>query len=464
MELPVTRLFGTQGFRGIVNQELTSIVAHDLGLALANFVGRKKIVGLGWDTRISSDMISFAFSAGLMTGGCDVHVIGLVPTPLLSYAIPHLELDGGAMITASHNPPEYNGIKLWGPDGAAYTQEMERQVETYYFAEQKTEMSWRDCGQLVAAEDFRLQYIEGLLAQVDEKRLKERGFRVAADCGGGAASMVAPILLNAINAETELLFCDPDGLFSNRPPEPKKSNLSKLIACVKENNLDCGIAWDGDADRVIFVTERGRFLPGDRVFALAAFHILRDLQEKPKRIVTQVATSDVIHEIAAAIDAEVIETRVGEPFVVTKMKEQNAAIGGEENGGVIYRGWSWTREGLLTALVILDLLAAEDKTLDKMDQQFSMYHQEKKGIVCTPEEKNKIIETLREVVSSDAKVSDADGIKLRYSDGWVLLRPSGTEPLFRIFAEAKSNSRVKDLVNQGTKMVEETIKEIRKNK
>ncbi len=457
----MTRLFGTQGFRGIVNKELTSTVAHDIGLAMAGYMGSEKTIGLGWDTRKSSEMIGFAFSAGLMTGGCDVHLLGLVPTPLLSYAVPKLNLDGGAMITASHNPPEYNGIKLWGPDGASFTPEMESEVEIQYFADEKLQTTWQDCGRLVPAEDFRLQYIEDLLDQVDSQRLIKHQFRVAADCGGGTATMVAPVLLNAIEAQTELLFCEPDGLFTNRLPEPKENNLTQLIQLVKENNLDLGMAWDGDADRIAFVTDKGRYLTGDRVFALAAFHMLRDLQEKPKRIVTQVATSDVIHDIAVRVDAEVIETRVGEPYIVTKMKEANAAIGGEENGGVVYRGWSWTREGILTAIMILDLIAAEEKSLEEIDRQFPSYYQVKDGVPYT-QQQEPLLEYIERFIPNDAECDNVDGIKLRYSDGWVLLRPSGTEPLFRIFAEAKTKNRAKALANQGFKLVDDALKEMKK--
>jgi phosphomannomutase/phosphoglucomutase len=426
---------------------------------MANYVGSQKIIGLGWDTRRSSEMIGFAFSSGLMAGGCNVHLLGLVPTPLLSYAVPQLNLDGGAMITASHNPPEYNGIKLWGPDGASFTPEMEHEVEIQYFAEKQRETTWETCGCLVSADDFRLQYIEDLLGQVDSKQLCKHQFRVAADCGGGTATMVAPILLNAIEAQMELLFCEPDGLFANRLPEPKESNLTQLIHTVKEHQLDLGMAWDGDADRVTFVTDQGRYLMGDRIFALTAFHVLRDLQEKPKRIVTQVATSDVIKDVAAMVDAEVIETKVGEPYIVSKMKDTNAVIGGEENGGVVYRGWSWTREGMLTAIMILDLMAKEEKTLEELDRQFPSYFQVKDSVPCLPQQKETLLDYIQQVTPTEAKDHQIDGMKLRYSDGWMLLRPSGTEPLFRIFAEAKTQTRADALAHQGHKIVEEAVKE-----
>jgi phosphomannomutase/phosphoglucomutase len=366
------------------------------------------------------------------------------------------------MITASHNPPEYNGIKLWGPDGASFTPEMEHKVETYYFAKKKSHSTWQTCGHLAPAEDFRLRYIEDLLDRVDKQRLIQHKFRVAADCGGGTATMVMPILLNAIGTQPELLFCEPDGLFSNRLPEPKESNLTQLIDTIKDNDFDLGMAWDGDADRITLVTNQGRFLSGDRVFALATFHTLRDLQEKPKQIVTQVATSDIIHDIATIVDAEVIETRVGEPYIVSKMKEANAVIGGEENGGVIYRGWSWTREGMLTALIILDLLAAEDKSLEELDRQFPSYYQVKDSVTCSHQEKESLLTYVSKSAPTDAESDTTDGLKLRYSDGWVLLRPSGTEPLFRIFAEAKTESRANTLASKGVKLVEDATKEIKK--
>jgi len=457
----LTRLFGTQGFRGIVNKELTASVAYDVGRAVADYLEGPKTIGLGWDSRQSSEMLGFAFSAGLMAGGCSVHILGLVPTPLLAYAIPQLKLDGGVMITASHNPPEYNGVKLWGPDGASFTMEMGRAVEDCYFAEDRPLPEWQACGRLVPSEDFRLQYIEALLEQVDGQRLMKRQFHVAADCGGGAAAMVVPALLNAIEVRTKLLYCEPDGLFSNRLPEPKEANLQKLIQTVKKNELDVGMAWDGDADRIILITDQGRYLMGDRVFALAAYHSLRDLQEKPKRIVTQVATSDVIHEVALLVDAEIIETRVGEPFIVQAMKLKNAVIGGEENGGVIYRGWSWTREGMLTALKILELMELEDKSLDELDSQFSTYHQVKESVHCDLQEKDTLLELIKEYAPSEVECSTIDGIKFRYPDGWVLLRPSGTEPIFRVFAEAKTETRAKTLVNQGLQIVSDALEDMK---
>jgi phosphomannomutase/phosphoglucomutase len=453
-------LFGTQGFRGIVNTELTATVAHDVGRAMAAYLGGSKSIGLGWDSRQSSEMLGFAFSAGLMAGGCNVYILGLVPTPLLSFAIPKLNLDGGVMITASHNPPEYNGIKLWGADGASFTAEMGHEVENHYFSKETPLPEWQACGRLDPSEDFRLQYIEALLEQVNAQRLITRRFCVAADCGGGAASMVVPALLNALAVQTELLFCEPDGLFSNRLPEPKENNLQQLIRTVKDKGLDAGMAWDGDADRIIFITEKGRYLMGDRAFALAAYQSLRDLQEKPKRIVTQVATSDVIHEVARVVDAEIVETRVGEPFIVSKMKSVNAVIGGEENGGVIYRGWSWTREGMLTAIRILDLMESEDQSLEELDRRFPVYHQVKESVHCCQLEKAALLEVIKDSAPSEAECSTIDGIKLRYSDGWVLLRPSGTEPIFRVFAEAKTKSRAKELADQGLKIVSDALEEL----
>ncbi len=455
------RLFGTQGFRGLVNEELTATVAHDIGLAMANYLGEEKTVGIGWDSRISSEMLGLAFSSGLMSGGCNVQLMGLVPTPLLSYAIPRLEFDGGVMITASHNPPEFNGIKLWEADGAAYTTEMERKIEAFYFDSEKSRSPWQKCGHRIPFDDYRPQYVKSLLKQVTRKRLEKRQFHVVADCGGGAASRVVPMLLKSIEAQTELLFCEPDGSFKNRLPEPTQVNLTKLIHLVKEKDVDVGMAWDGDADRMVLVSETGRYLMGDRTFALAAFHKLRNLKEKPKHIVTQVATSDVIRDVAQRVGAELFETNVGEPNIVTTMKQKNAQIGGEENGGVIYRGWSWTREGMLTALLILDLMAAEDQSLEELDHQFPSYFQVKEKVACPNELKASLLARVASLAPTDAECETLDGVKVRYTDGWVLLRPSGTEPIFRVFAEAKTESRARTLIENGLSLVEDALEEIK---
>ena len=457
------RLFGTQGFRGIVNTELTATIAHDLGQALAAYLGAGKTVGIGWDTRISSEMLVLAFSSGLMKCGCNVQQLGLVPTPLLSYALPKLGLDGGVMVTASHNPPEFNGIKLWSADGASFTTVMVQKVEAQYFSSKSATVSWKNCGQLVPAEDFRPQYIEASKQQVDLDLIQKQTYRVVADCGGGAASTVAPDLLEAIGVESELLFCTPDGLFQNRLPEPKAENLSRLISTVKKTNADVGMAWDGDADRIVLVTESGRYLMGDRTFALATYHRLRHLPTKPKYIVTQVATSDVLHDVASAVGAELVTTSVGEPNIVAKMKEVDAQIGGEENGGVIYRGWSWTREGMLTALFILELMAQESQTLDQLDKQFPAYFQVKERIACPNFLKTPLMKRISEQVPSDMDCELIDGVKLRSPKGWVLLRPSGTEPIFRVFAEAKTKHQAKALVDKGLSMAKDALKEVQQS-
>ena len=459
----MTRLFGTQGFRGIVNVELTSTIAHDLGYALAIHLGLGKTVGIGWDTRISSEMLVLAFSSGLMKGGCNVQQLGLVPTPLLSYALPRLRLDAGVMVTASHNPPEFNGFKLWAADGASFTSTMSQKVEDHYFTSTPAEVSWKTCGYLVQTEDFRPQYVRALKQQVDSGLIEKQQYKVVADCGGGAASTIIPTLLEAIGVQPELLFCTPDGHFQNRLPEPKAENLTRLMSTVKKTKADIGMAWDGDADRIVLVTETGRYLMGDRTFALATYHRLRHLPTKQKRIVTQVATSDVLGDVASAVGAELVTTCVGEPNIVLKMKEIDAQIGGEENGGVVYQGWSWTREGMLTALFILELMAQEAQTLEQLDKQFPTYYQVKDRIACMNSLKTPLMERISQQVPGDMECELIDGVKLRSSMGWVLLRPSGTEPIFRIFAEAKTENHAKSLVDKGLSMAKDALEEVQRS-
>jgi phosphomannomutase/phosphoglucomutase len=454
------RLFGTQGFRGIVNKTLTPTVVERLGRALADFLRGKGTVAIAWDSRTSSEMLSQAVSAGIMSGGCDVYHLGLAPTPMLSFAIPRLGCSAGVMVTASHNPPEFNGIKLWQGDGASFTSEDDRQVEKGYLGPRRQPPPWNECGHLRETEDLRPRYMSELIHMVDADTIRRRKIRVVADCGGGAACVVAPGILESAGCEVERLHCAPDGRFQGRPPEPREQNLSKLIKRVREKHADLGVAWDGDADRAVFVTRESRYLMGDRSFALAAYHRLQAVRGSQKTIVTQVATSDVIRDVAEAVGARIVLTRVGEPNIVATMKKTNAQIGGEENGGVIYRNWSWTREGMLTPLVILDLMARDEQSLEQLDHRFPSYAQMKNSVACEERDKARLLNRVAEVAPTDAERDTLDGVKLRYTDGWLLLRPSGTEPLFRVFAEAKTTARAKALVQMGMRLVQDAHAEI----
>jgi len=458
------RLFGTQGFRGIFSETLTPTVVERLGRALADFLRGKGTVAIAWDPRTSSETLSQAVSAGIMAGGCEVHQLGLAPTPMLSFAIPRLGDSAGVMVTASHNPPEFNGIKLWQADGAPFTSEDERRVEKTYLAREKLQVPTSRCGHLRIVEDLRPRYVHELAQQVNADSIRRRRMRVVADCGGGAASAVAPDILERVGCEVERLHCVPDGRFQGRPPEPREQNLSKLMKGVSEKGADMGVAWDGDGDRAVFVTHKGRYLMGDRTFALAAYHRLQASQDPQKSIVTQVATSDVIRDVARAAGADVILTRVGEPNIVATMKKTNAQIGGEENGGVIYRNWSWTREGMLTPLIILDFMVREDQSLEQLDHRFPTYAQVKEGVPCEERDKARLRDRVAGMVPADAEREDLDGVKLRYGDGWLLLRPSGTEPLFRVFAEARTTTRAKALAQMGMRLVQDAHAEIIKTK
>jgi phosphomannomutase/phosphoglucomutase len=462
---PLGRLFGTQGVRGIVNKTLTPTMVEHLGHALAEFLGGKGTVAVAWDSRISSELLSQAISSGIMASGCDVRPLGLIPTPLLSFAIPRLRCSAGAMVTASHNPPEFNGIKLWQADGAPFVTQDEQQVEKAYFETQRQSLPRDARGHLQTTQDYRGAYTQELIRRVDVDRIRRRKMLVVADCGGGAASVIGPNLLKHVGCRVESLHCILDGRFQGRPPEPREQNLAKLIQCVHEKEADLGVAWDGDADRAVFVTNRSRYMTGDRSFALAAYQQLKGVHDSKKKIVTQVATSDVIYDAAEAANAEVIVTRVGEPNIVATMKKTKAQIGGEENGGVVYRGWSWAREGMLTPLVILDSIAREEQSLDQLNHRFPSYAQVKDSVPCEECDKTGLLERVVAMAPSDAQCDTLDGVKLRYPDGWLLIRASGTEPLVRVFAEARTPPRAKTLARRGMSLIEDARTELisRKN-
>lgn len=455
----MARLFGTQGVRGIVNETLTPTLVEHLGRALADFLKGKGTVAVGWDSRTSSESLSQAVSAGVMAGGCDVHHLGLIPTPMLSFAVPRLDCSAGVMVTASHNPPEFNGVKLWQGDGAPFTAEDERRVEQVFLRIEKQPPPPKECGQRRAIQDFRPRYIQELVRQVNLDSIRRRRILVVADCGGGAASLVAPDLLERVGCEVDRLHCTPDGRFQGRPPEPSEQNVGTLIQRVHDKDADLGVAWDSDADRAVFVTHESRYLMGDRSFALAAYHHLETIHGSNKNIVTQVATSDVIRDVANAVGAKVVLTRVGEPNIVAAMKKSRAQIGGEENGGVIYRNWSWTREGMLTPLIILDLMARDEQSLEELDSRFPSYIQVKTSLPCKEEDKAGLLDRVIAMAPHDTDQDRSDGLKLRYRDGWLLLRPSGTEAVFRVFAEAKTAIRAKALAELGKHLLQDAYTE-----
>lgn len=461
---PLQPSFGTAGIRGIANRDLTPQLAVRIGLCMAKYLGPNRRIIVGRDTRVSSEMLAMAVTSGLLSGGCNVEDVGVVTTPALSFAIKTLKADGGVMITASHNPPEWNGIKLWNPDGTIFTRNQDREIEKImYNVAESCHVAWREIGGFRRIEGIPDLYVNAILSRIDVDVVRSKNYRVVLDCGGGAACFSSPKLLRKLNCKLITLGCEPDGFFSMRNPEPRPENLRKLMETVKSTSSDLGIAHDGDGDRTSFIDENGNYVQGDKILALICLNYLRN--KSKGIIVTTVITSSVIFDVAEKIGAKVILTPVGESCVVEKMKETGAEIGGEENIGLIVRDWVWSREGLYAAALVLEIMAKEKRQLSQLISELPNYEQAKMNIKCDgdvyPLIKHEVVKMVGEMLPKDYdNIVTIDGIKVYYGRNWILVRPSGTEPLFRVFVEAEDKTTLEKLKKIALEVTNSAIQEL----
>lgn len=445
------RLFGTFGVRRRANEALTPEFASKLAAAYGTLV--KGQVAVGGDTRTSTPMIKHAVLSGLLSSGCHVIDLGILPTPTVQYAVRNY-YDGGVIITASHNPPHDNGIKFVDADGIGIHDDMEEKIEDMFFDENPDRVPWDEISE-VETSDIIDEYIENVINRVDADAIKDAGLKVVVDCGSGAACFTTPYLLRKLGCQVTTMNCQPDGFFPGRNPEPTEDNLQDLINAVKNLGADLGIAHDGDADRTICIDENGAFVFGDKTFALVEKYMLKE--NKGGLIVTTVATSQAIYDIAEEYGGEVIATRVGDLLVARALKENDGLFGGEENGGLIFPDFVYGRDAALSTAKIVEIMAKEKKPLSKLIDELPSYRSEKRKVECPDELKGEVMEKIAEV-TCEFEVDTTDGVKILTEEGWVIIRPSGTEPIFRCFAEAKTEEDAKKMAEWGIKLVLEQLK------
>jgi phosphomannomutase/phosphoglucomutase len=438
-------LFGTNGVRGIANVELTTDMAMDLAKGFGTF--RPGTIVVGRDTRESGEMIKAAVIAGLLSTGCKVVDLGIAPIPAVQNYVKQCKMDGGIMVTASHNPPEYNGIKGIARDGTEYSHEDEAVVEKLYYAHEFTKAAWSGTGGLSYADPKPL-YIDGIISKVDAGAIRNKKFKVVADTGSGAASLTTPFLLRRLGCKVVTLNAQVDGCFPGRNPEPTGSEINDLKAAVVAAGADIGVAHDCDADRAVFVDEKGRFVNEDILLAVMTEHILK---KKPgSTIVTPVSSSSLIQDIADKYNAKVIWTQVGSIFVARTMMASHAVFGGEGNGGLIFPEFQYCRDGGMSAASMLEMLAHTGKKLSEIIDAMPAYHSVKDKIKC--KDKEAVIMQI-EAHTKGEKVDATDGLKVYRPEGWVLIRMSGTEPIVRVFAESRTAAGAQKLADYGVGLV-----------
>ncbi len=422
------QLFGTNGIRGIPNQDLTAEFAMDISKGIATFFNADKIA-IAKDTRISGDMFLLVASSSILSTGADAIYLGILPTPGLQYYCKTNHIPG-IMITASHNPPEYNGIKAIDADGTEIDEEKEVAIEEIIKNKKFKLAKWSEIGNYSFDSTAIDLYINSIKSMINTEEIKKHRFSVVIDTGNGASYYTSPKILSDLDCHIVALNANPDGKFSSRNSEPKPENLQDLINVMKSGKFDIGIAHDGDADRCVFIDEKGNFIDGDKSLALIVKYTAGD----GDAVVTPVSSSDALSDICRENKSKLILTRVGAPIVARAMIENNATIGGEENGGVIYGKHQYCRDGAMTMGLMLDLMASQNKKLSEFISEIPDYTIIKKSVPRNHEWeyiKNKLKDDF-----SSKKIDETDGLKIYEDNGWVLIRPSGTEKIIRIYSES----------------------------
>jgi len=449
------RLFGTNGIRGKIGEEFTPEFLVKVGMAIGTYLPKNSQVIIGMDTRLSGDLVKNAVISGLLSTGINVIDIGISPTPSIQlYTKKHG--DFGIAITASHNPPQFNGIKCISPDGTELSREEEEKIENIFFNSTFRIVSWDDVGKYSLAHGANEEYIKAIISHVNVEKIRKKKFTVVLDCANGASCYTTPYLLEELGCKVISLNCQPDGAFPGHESEPKPENLKDLSYLVKEIKADLGVAHDGDADRAIFIDEKGRYLYGDKTLALVAQEIAKKHKGK---FVTPVSTSLAFEEVVKKYGSEVIYTKVGAPIVARKMIEVNAIFGGEENGGLIFPEHQYCRDGAMALAKILEIIAERDKPLSVLIDSLPKYYQGKLSIPCKNEVKDEVLIKLRERLKNE-NINTMDGVKIMGENWWVLIRPSGTEPIYRIYAEAKTKNTLDKILEKYKKLVESIIRNL----
>ena len=444
------RLFGTFGVRRTANDVLTPEFASRLAACYGTQI--KGTVAVGGDTRTTTPMLMQAVIAGLLSSGCDVVDLGILPTPGVQYAV-RKYYDGGVMITASHNPPKYNGIKFLDKDGIGIPDEMDLAIEKLYFDGEPDRVEFSQIGQIYKNDKIIEEYIDEAVSKVDTEAIKKANLKVVVDCGSGAGCFTAPYLIRKLGCDVTSLNSQADGFFPGRDPEPIEENLQELISVVKELGADIGLAHDGDADRTICIDEKGNFVLGDKTLTLVEKEMLKE--NGGGTIVTTVATSQAIYDIAEEHNGEVIATAVGDLLVARKLKDTDGLFGGEENGGLIFPDFVYGRDAVMTVAKILEIVAKEKRPLSELVAELPVYYASKMKIECPDDEKEFVMQSIADEIktTTDFELDLTDGVKILKEDGWVIIRPSGTEPIFRCFAESDSQEKADEMTEWGLGLI-----------
>lgn len=417
------KLFGTDGVRGIVNETLTAELATRIGEASAYVLGNGKKVNvvIGRDTRYSGDMLLFAVSAGLISRGANVIDLGVIPTPAVSYLVKETNADMGIMISASHNPSEHNGIKLFNNEGFKLPDDIENKIEHYILEEEVPVSS--NLGTFITNDKYKYDYVNYLIKTIE----KIDNMKVVVDASNGSASVTAPILFDKLGIDATIINKDYDGYNINK--DCGSTHMNNLIEKVRELKADIGIAYDGDADRCLLVDELGNIVDGDFIMAICGKYLKDNNKLTNNTIVGTVMSNLGLKKFCEKENINFVDTKVGDKYVLENMLANNYIIGGEQSGHIIFKELSNTGDGELTSLQVLEILSKTKKKLSELKSIMISYPQVLVNVAVTKEGK-KLYVSDEEINNLIKKTQD----ELK-DNGRVLIRASGTEDLVRVMIE-----------------------------
>lgn len=436
------RLFGTDGARGVANSEISCELAMNIGKAAAMVLTEgthKPRVLIGKDTRISGDMLESAIASGLCSVGADVMTLGVVPTPAVAYLVKRYNYDAAVMISASHNPCEYNGIKIFKSDGYKLPDEIEEEIEAIILDEaaKPPVMLGKDVGRITVCENTVHDYIEHLERTVD---CDFSGMRIALDCANGSASVSAEKLFTDLKADCTVLSASPDGVNINK--DCGSTHIEKLQKAVVENNLIAGFAFDGDADRMLAVDENGEVVDGDKIIAICATYMKEEKKLKKDTAVVTVMTNMGFNKYCDKAGINYVATKVGDRYVLENMLKNGYSIGGEQSGHVIFLDYATTGDGQLTALQVLRIMKKTGKKLSELASCMTVYPQTMINVRVSKMGKARFADD-EEVANAIAQAEKQLG-----DTGRVLVRVSGTEPLVRVMLEGENKKQIETLAKE----------------
>ena len=445
------RLFGTDGARGVANQELTCELAMNIGRASAMVLtetGHKKpIVIIGKDTRLSSDMLESALIAGLCSVGADVITLGVVPTPAVALLVKKYNADAGIMISASHNPFEFNGIKIFGSTGFKLPDSVEAEIEEIVLDKQSYDIvSMEKIGKVTVCENAVNEYISHVVSTAS---VKPEGLKVAFDCSNGSSSRTAKTIFEKLGVECHMTHFQPDGININK--NCGLTHIDALADYVKANHLDCGIAFDGDADRCLAVDENGNLVDGDFIIAMCALDLKEKGLLKNDTAVGTILTNMGFNKFCEKNGIHFEATKVGDRYVLENMVKNGYSIGGEQSGHVIFLDYCTTGDGQTTAVQLLSLMKRKNQKLSELAKIMTRYPQVMVNVKISAESKGK-------VNSVSAIQEKVEQVKTQLEGhGRIIVRESGTEPLVRVMLEGDNEEEIKRLADETAEVVRQYL-------